>query len=96
MTYFLLQIYRNYFTLSYTDAAGIKWDIKSYNSRYPDGFVLEEVERMLRKEIGGKHEYILFDMTDLTDTDQVKQLKELVKENEWEDYVEWYYPIKGD
>ena len=80
----------------YTDAAGIKWDIKSYNSRYPDGFVLEEVERMLRKEIGGKHEYILFDMTDLTDPDQVKQLKELVKENEWEDYVEWYYPIKGD
>lgn len=73
----------------FIDADGVEWDVKSYRSDYPNGFVPERVERQLTlaRDLG---ENIMLDTRSLS-PDDLSTLREIVARNGFEDVV-LYYP----
>jgi hypothetical protein len=75
----------------FVDARGVKWDVKGFNSNFPQnkgGFKLERAVSKLRGELAGG-ENVILDRQNLKKSHQ-RALKREIKRNGWESRIIWF------
>lgn len=75
----------------FIDAAGVKWDVKAFNSNFPPkkgGFSVADAERKILKELS-KNENVILDTKDLSAA-HVQQLQQLVVDKGWASRIRWW------
>lgn len=75
----------------FVDARGVMWDVKGFNSNFPQkqgGFKLDRAVAKLRGELAGG-ENVILDRQNLNKTDQ-RALKREIKRNGWEKRIIWF------
>lgn len=75
----------------FIDGNGIKWDVKSFNSKFPPkkgGFTVEKGTRKIEEELR-KGENVILDTTNLS-PGHVEQLRGAVEAKAWGDKIVWF------
>lgn len=72
----------------FVDANGQKWDVKTYNSNYRNGFELETAMKTLRSELG-KGENVIYDTKDMSAAD-IESLRNAVDDAGLSQNVRWF------
>lgn len=77
----------------FIDTTGQKWDVKSFNSNFPErkgGFNLERDLGKIEKEFN-QGENVILDTTDLK-PDDASALRNAIEQKGWSDRIRWYNP----
>lgn len=74
--------------VEFVDGNNVNWDIKSYNSKYPNGYSTEGARRGIEKEFKN-NENVILDTTDMNQAD-IADLRNLVQTEGWGDKIIWF------